>query len=233
MYPPDVAPGATVITDGPRASADDLHKEANHRIANNLAVIAGLVRLHAANVSASSENMRRRDVEAMLDEISTRIDTVGRLHRLLSDLTPGALVDVGEHLRHTCEAIVESLARSNRVVLSCRRDTACMLAPDHAGPVALIVSELVTNAIKHAHPTGVPGKILVRCGQGLGGSVYVDVEDDGVGLPEDFDPWSGGGLGFRVIRGLAQQLDARLIFDAEGIGLKVKLIVPAMAPAAA
>ncbi|HYG28131.1 MAG TPA: sensor histidine kinase [Caulobacteraceae bacterium] len=229
MYTPDVAPGATVISHGPRATADDLHKEANHRIANNLAVIAGLVRLHAANVAASTEHLRRHEVEAILDEISTRIDTVGRLHRLLSDLDAGAQVDLGEHLRHTCEAIVESLARSNRVVLSCRRDAPCLLAPDQAGPVALIVSELVTNAIKHAHPTGVPGKILVRTGQGLAGSVYVDVEDDGIGLPEDFDPWSQGGLGLRVIRGLSQQLNARLIFDAEGIGLKVKLIVPVMA----
>lgn len=222
-----MTPGAKVVSHGPRATTDALQQEANHRIANNLAVIAGLVRLHAANVSASGETLRRQDVEAMLDEISTRIDTVGRLHRLLSNLEPGGLIDLGDHLRHTCEAIVESLSRRNRVTLSCRRDAPCLLGPDQAAPVALIVSELVTNAIKYAHPTGVPGRILVRSGKSLAGSIYVDVEDDGVGLPEGFDPWSGGGLGFRVVHGLSQQLGAKLIFDAEGIGLKVRLIVPA------
>ena len=224
MFPPNISPGATV-TANDRPSADDLHREANHRIANNLSAIAGLVRLHAASLT-TAETLHRHDVEEMLGEIGSRIEAVGRLHRMLSNLAPGSRIDLGEHLRDTCDALVASLSAGNRVSLSFRSTQACLLDPNQAGPVALIVSELVTNAIKHAHPTGVPGKIMVRSGQSLGGSIYVDVEDDGIGLPEDFDPWSGGGLGFRVIRGLAQQLGARLIFDAEGIGLKVKLIVP-------
>ncbi|HEX6860913.1 MAG TPA: sensor histidine kinase [Caulobacteraceae bacterium] len=225
MYPPD-SPGATFSPDSGHAGAHNLHREANHRIANNLSVIAGLVRLHAVNARRSRKGFTSDDVEAILDDISSRIDTVSRLHRLLSDLQPGARVDLGYHLRETCEALSESLVGPSRMALTCRPTSACFIDPDKAAPIALIVSELVTNAIKHAHPTGVPGKILVRCGEGLAGYVYVDVEDDGVGLPEDFDPWSGGNLGFQVIRGLAQQLNARLIFDAEGIGLKVKLIVP-------
>ena len=98
-----------------------------------------------------------------------------------------------------------------------------------ASPVALIVSELITNAIKHAHPAGAPGRIVVRCGANLAGCVYVEVEDDGVGLPENFDPWRDGGLGFEIVRGLSQQLGAKLLFDAEGIGLRVRLTVPTMA----
>lgn len=219
------SPGAASSPDSGHAGAHDLHREANHRIANNLSVIAGLVRMHAIKVRGS-RRLTGDDVNEILEEISSRIDTVSRLHRLLSNLQPGARIDLGYHLRETCEALADSLASSNQMTLTCRPTSACFIDPDKAGPIALIVSELVTNAIKHAHPTGVPGQILVRCGQGLAGYVYVDVEDDGIGLPEDFDPWSGGNLGLQVIRGLAQQLNARLVFDAEGIGLKVKLIVP-------
>ncbi|HEX2844268.1 MAG TPA: ATPase, partial [Candidatus Limnocylindria bacterium] len=58
---------------------------------------------------------------------------------------------------------------------------------------------------------------------------YVEVEDDGVGLPENFDPWRDGGLGLEIVRGLSQQLGAKLLFDADGIGLRVRLMVPKMA----
>ena len=228
VFPPDFSPGATTSPNGQRPRADDLHTEANHRIANNLAMIAGLVRLHASNVtSGREENFTRGDVRQLLDEIGTRIETVGRLHRLLSSTTPRSAVNMADHLRDTCEALVASMLDERAIALSFRAVGDCAVDPDSAGPVALIVSELVTNSIKHAHPAGAPGKILIRCGPGLAGGIYVEVEDDGVGLPEGFDPWKDGGLGFRVVRNLAYQLGARLAFDMDGLGLKAKLIVPA------
>jgi len=228
VFPPDLSPGATTSPNGQRPRADDLHTEANHRIANNLAMIAGLVRLHASNVGAArEESFTRTDVRQLLNEIGTRIETVGRLHRLLSNTTPQGAVNMADHLRETCDTLVASMSDERAVALSFRAVGDCVVDSDNAGPVALIVSELVTNSIKHAHPAGAPGKILIRCGPGLGGGLYVDVEDDGVGLPEGFDPWKDGGLGFRVVRNLAYQMGARLAFDMDGLGLKAKLIVPA------
>ena len=227
MFPPDFSPGASALPNGPRPSADELHREANHRIANNLAMIAGLVRLHASNVSSGQQEvLTRRDVRTLLDEIGSRIETVGRLHRLLSNPGIEGTIDLAVHLRETCETLVATLPH-DQIALSFRSSGPCMVTPDGAGPIGLVVSELITNAVKHAHPAGAPGKILVRCGPGLGAGIFVEVEDDGVGLPEDFDPWKDGGLGFRVVRNLAYQLGARLAFDMDGLGLKVKLIVPA------
>lgn len=229
VFPPEFSPGAAASPNGPRPNADELHREANHRIANNLAMIAGLVRLHASNVTSGREDMfSRRDVRTLLDEIGSRIETVGRLHRLLSNPSAEGRIDLSIHLEETCQTLVSTLPH-DRTELTFRASGPCMATPDAAGPIGLIVSELITNAVKHSHPAGAPGKILVRCGPGLGGGIYVDVEDDGVGLPEDFDPWKDGGLGFRVVRNLAYQLGARLAFDMDGLGLKVKLIVPAMA----
>lgn len=236
MFPPEPVPGAGLLSDEPRLRPDDLHREANHRIANNLAVIAGLVRMHAAEATArAGARFSGAEVRSMLDEIGARIDTVGRLHRLLSGAPAGAALELGGYVADIAETLVASMADGERVTLAVRSQHGCYLHPDLAGVVALIVSELITNAIKHAHPAGAPGKVMLRCGEGLAGSTYVEVEDDGVGLPENFDPWKDGGLGFQVVRGLAQQLGARLIFDAEGIGLRVRLIVPvdAMAPAPA
>lgn len=231
MFPPDFAPGATTpFSGGSRPRTNDLPTEANHRIANNLASIAGLVRLHAAEASARLGDLYSgAEVRGLLDEIGSRIETVGRLHRLLSETPPGASLDLGAYLAETANALVGTLSDESRVRLSSRGMQDCFLNPDQAAPVALIVSELITNAVKHAHPAGAPGKIVVRCGTTMTGSIYVEVEDDGVGLPENFDPWKNGGLGFEIIRGLSQQLGAKLLFDADGIGLRVRLTVPVVA----
>ena len=231
MFSPDFSRGATTsLSDASRPSHHDLHKEANHRIANNLSSIAGLVRLHAAETSSRLDHIYSgAEVRRLLDEIGSRIETVGRLHRLLSEAPSGTSIDLGAYIAETAEAIVGTLADEKLVRLSSRGMQDCFLNPDQAAPVALIVSELITNAIKHAHPAGAPGKIVVRCGANMAGSVFVEVEDDGVGLPENFDPWRNGGLGFEIIRGLSQQLGAKLLFDAEGIGLRVRLTVPTMA----
>ena len=235
MFSPDFSRGATTsLSETPRPSHDDLHKEANHRIANNLSSIAGLVRLHAAETSARMERIYTgAEVRGLLDEIGSRIETVGRLHRLLSEVPPGVSVDLGAYIAETATALVSTLSDESRVRLSSRGLENCFLDPDQAAPVALIVSELITNAIKHAHPADAPGKIIVRCGTNMAGSVYVEVEDDGVGLPENFDPARNGGLGFEIVRGLARQLDAKLLFNADGMGLRVRLTVPqiAMEPA--
>jgi two-component sensor histidine kinase len=235
VFSPDFSRGATTsLSEAPRSSHDDLQKEANHRIANNLSSIAGLVRLHAAETSARMDRIYTgAEVRGLLDEIGSRIETVGRLHRLLSEVPAGISVDLGAYIAETATALVSTLSDESRVRLSSRGLEHCFLDPDQAAPVALIVSELITNAIKHAHPAEAPGRIVVRCGTNMAGSVYVEVEDDGVGLPENFDPWRNGGLGFEIVRGLARQLGAKLLFDADGIGLRVRLMVPkvAMEPA--
>ena len=149
MFSPDFSRGATTsLSDAPRSSHDDLHKEANHRIANNLSSIAGLVRLHAAETSARMDRIYTgAEVRGLLDEIGSRIETVGRLHRLLSEVPAGISVDLGAYIAETATALVSTLSDESRVRLSSRGLEHCFLDPDPAAPVALIVSELITNAI--------------------------------------------------------------------------------------
>ena len=90
----------------------------------------------------------------------------------------------------------------------------CAVTSDEAAVIGLIVGEAVTNAIKYSHPTGVPGKITVECQQDDKGRIAIDVTDDGVGLPENFDPKSDGNVGFRMMRALSERLGAALAFES-------------------
>lgn len=204
--------------------SDDRLSEAQHRIANNLALIAGYTRLHATRLAKTGEPLSAREACIALEEIAARIETVGELHRLLSDSPRQAEagVDLGRYLAKLCQGLMDTLSFAGETTITHDNEAGCLVRPDQATPVALIVSELVTNALKYAHPSGVPGKIRVSC-RSLGEGLVIKVADDGVGLSEDFDPLTDGGLGFRVVRGLARQLGASLAYESDGVGLTVRL----------
>lgn len=208
--------------------SDDRLSEAQHRIANNLALIAGYARLQAIRVQKAGEPLSAREACIALEEVAARIETVGELHRLLSDMPRGAEagVDLGRYLSKLCESLKTTLSFAGDTTIVYDDAGDCRVRPDQATPVALIVSELVTNALKYAHPAGVAGRILVSCRTTPEGLV-VEVSDDGVGLSDDFDPQNDGGLGFRVVRGLARQLGASLAYESDGLGLTVRLILHA------
>src|SRR5262249_9435903 len=92
--------------------------------------------------------------------------------------------------------------------------------------VALIVGEVIMNAVKHAHPTGIPVEISIFCGCGSDGRTCVEVEDDGVGFPEGFDSRRDGGVGMRLIRQLAGSLQADLDIHSDSLGTRFKLTLP-------
>jgi two-component sensor histidine kinase len=209
--------------------SDDRLSEAQHRIANNLALIAGYTRLQATRLNKAGQPLSAREACIVLEEVATRIETVGELHRLLSDAPRGeggSGVDLGRFLAKLCASLMETVSFAGDTIITHRDAGGCMVRPDQATPVALIVSELVTNALKYAHPTGVAGRILVSC-RSTGGGLVVEVIDDGVGLSEDFNPLGDGGLGFRVVRGLARQLGADLVYESGDIGLTVRLTLGA------
>ena len=210
--------------------SDDRLSEAQHRIANNLALIAGYTRLQATRLHKAGQPLSAREACIVLEEVAARIETVGELHRLLSD-APGHGqgedgIDLGRFLAKLCASLMETVSFAGETVITHRDMGGCMVRPDQATPVALIVSELGTNALKYSHPTGVAGRILVSC-RSIGAGLVVEVIDDGVGLSEDFDPRSDGGLGFRVVRGLARQLGADLVYESTDIGLTVRLTLGA------
>ena len=205
------------------------YSETNHRIANNLSLVVALVRLHAAQLARERRTMTAGEASTFLDEVASRIETVASLHRLLSITPDGPEVDMIGYLRELCDTLVATLTFAGNVEISSPPCGRCMVPNQIILPVALIVTEAITNAIKYAHPTGVAGAIDVACRRDPSGALVVEVADDGVGLPDGFDATTDGGLGFHAMRLLARQVDAQLTFESAPIGTRCTLIVPARA----
>ena len=103
----------------------------------------------------------------------------------------------------------------------------CLVLMRQVQPIVLILCEVFINAMKYAHPAGVPLVMTVDCAPPQDGRLVLTISDDGVGLPEGFDPPTGGGLGFKVMRSLAAEIGADLQIDSTDLGLSFRLSLPA------
>lgn len=203
--------------------------EANHRIANNLALIVSSVKARASAIVAHDRLVRPAEVAAILDEISGRIATVGVLHRLLSRVGETGTIDLAHYLDEVGTATIAALAAEDRLDLTWTSHGACSVPSAQALPIALVVVEVLTNTVKYAHPTGGITKVWLGCTRRNDGSLMIDISDDGIGLPDGFDTETDGGLGLRTIRGLATQLGAQILFRSGPLGVGVTLVMPSRA----
>lgn len=204
--------------------AIEVAMEANHRIANNLSLVAGMVRMHTRKIMQTDEPMDSVEVCALLDEISGHIDGIARLHGLLAAGQNGS-IDLSDYLNQVATTVVSSISYAGKARLTHWCEGECLINAERAVTIGLIVGELVTNSLKYAHPSGTLGAISVGCID-RGDGIEIDVTDDGVGLPDDFDPRMNGGLGLRLAHSLTDQLSGRLSFEDSGVGLTVLLRVP-------
>jgi len=203
--------------------------ESNHRIANNLAVVAGYLILQANRTIRDGGPVAACEVHSILSTASARISAAGNLHRMLTTSTDG-VIDLGEYLDKVAHCAVEAMTDRNEFDLVLDFEPGCVVASDQALNLGLLVGELIINAIKHAHPArAVRGVIEAGCYLD-GNEIFAWVRDDGVGLPEGFDLEHDGSVGMRTLRLIAQQIGVELDFINEEIGLNVQLRIPALVP---
>jgi two-component sensor histidine kinase len=197
--------------------------EADHRIANNLASLSGVIRLQRNALSKGGKNLTTEQACMLLDDISARIEVMARLHKSLALSVNRNGVNLGDFLQEISE-LIGTLGPEGKMDLMI--DHACdgYIDPRHALHAGLITAELLTNAGKYAHPTGLTVKVHIRCETKDDGSFLVEVTDDGVGFPENFDPVTDGGLGFQLMRALANGLSAELEFEHSSLGVCGRLV---------
>jgi two-component sensor histidine kinase len=192
--------------------------EADHRIANSLAVIGGLVRVRAKADQGHAN-------ETFLLEIADRIETVAKLHRLITHPDSDA-VELHIYLQEICQRLGSALATTAApsFSVSCPLDQTVPF--NVAMPLGLITAELFSNSLKYAHPTGLPVKISVSCKaiaqDGLPALLF-EYEDDGVGFPEGFDISNDGNLGMWFIRSLSKQIQGTTKWLSDPLGVHFEL----------
>ncbi len=192
-----------------------LLKEVNHRVKNSLQLVASMLRLQAGSVDEA--------VGRLLNEAQSRVMAVARAHERLYKSTDVARLDLAAYLEDVC-ADLAGLTGSCTIVFEAPKQVT--IETDRAIPLALLVTELATNCAKYAYPMKDGGPIRVSLGPAADGMLLMSVADDGVGLPEGFDPGATQSLGLRLIRAFAQGLGGTVEFCRRTPGTEVKVLFP-------
>lgn len=203
------------------AEKELLLRELHHRVKNSLQMVSSLLGLQMRQI-ADPEARRH------FGEASRRVGAIALVHDRLHEGDLTGRVEVGQYLRDLCAELERSLTgRHGRPVITVATDRV-ELAIERAVPLALIVNELVTNALKYAYPDGPSdASVSVNLPVEGPGTLRLEVTDRGRGRPSDFDSGRSAGLGMKLVIALAKQLDGRLSFARQVPGAQFAIELPA------
>ncbi len=183
-----------------------LYQELQHRVSNNLQLAGALLQLQGAGLA---DAQARR----ALEEASGRLSLLGRIHRRLHSPT-GAPLQLEAFLQELCRDVLEA-SGATRVTCTVTAPASLTLGADKAIPLALIVTELVSNALEHGFGGRSDGTIRVEA-LWQDQHLAITVADDGHGLPPGFDMADTSSLGLRIVQGMARQLGAEVALSSGG-----------------
>jgi two-component system, sensor histidine kinase PdtaS len=172
---------------------EQLLREVHHRVKNNMQIISSLIRVQDRVKTSPEETIRR--VQAM-----------ALVHDLISTQGQFASVDLAAYARRLCETL---RGVGNRTTFDLRVERVTVPL-DKAMPFALILSEVVANAMKHAwRDTAGTVTLTLSAHDGV---AKLTVQDDGTNFNPEVD---GRGFGLTLVDSLSTQLDAITSFERE------------------
>ena len=185
-------------------------QEIHHRVKNNLQTIASLLRMQA-------RRSKEPEVGRALGESVNRILSVAVVHEFLSQ-HESAVINVREICQRIVSQTVAGVCDPSKQISFKLQGGSAYLPTQQATVCALVINELVQNALEHGYDGRSRGEITVTV-KDDGQQVTILVEDDGEGLREGFDVATDGSLGLRIVRTLVEaDLKGQFVLRNAGTG---------------
>lgn len=186
---------ALAIEDTRLLGRSALLQESHHRIKNNLQSIVTLVTLQKSFILKDEEV----DIDAILNNIISRIKSIAAVHDLLSkDELGRSIIDV----KKIIETIILYANIGNHITLHIELEN-ILIPYNKATSVALIVNELISNCQKHAFPKGEEGDIRIICKK-RNDHIFLSVQDDGIGFTRPVYPDDPKTLGLSIVTSIVK-----------------------------
>jgi two-component sensor histidine kinase len=196
------------------AERETLMVEVNHRAKNSLGVAAALLGI---------QGRRQPDpaVKVLFEEAQDRLRAMARVHDLLSKSETSQRVDLAAYVTDLCESLRSITENDARISLEVKAQEGLLVEADAAFPLGIVLTELITNAVKYAFPAPRSGTILAQAQRSRPGWMEVLIRDDGVGMSN----FREGSLGYGLVRSLVQQIRGEIDIRGDA-GVTVTISFP-------
>jgi PAS domain S-box-containing protein len=192
-----------------------LLREVHHRVKNNMQLVSSLLRLQSDSIADPT-------VLKLFSESQSRVKTMALIHERLYRSDNLAQINFPTYIQSLVSDLVGSYT-SGKTSISVQLQVADLeLDLDTAVPCALLINELVSNALKYAFPNR-QGEITLQFEQRTQGTYCLIVKDNGIGLPQHINPQQTDSLGMQLIYGLTEQLGGAIAINTQS-GTEFKII---------
>jgi len=176
-----------------------LLREIHHRVKNNMQIITSLLRLQGSKAT-------HREFVDIMEDCQSRIRAMALVHETLYHSQALSHIGLLEYLQSLTGTVMQTYLHAASIAVRVSVvHTDMTLDPDKAVSFGLVISELLTNALKYAFPDDRSGTVAINAHRIGDRQLEVTVSDDGVGLPEDLDVGKTDTLGLELVTGLVER----------------------------
>ena len=185
---------------------ETLLKEIHHRVKNNLQVISSILNLQSSYVEDEK-------TLSILQESRNRIRTMAIIHENLYKTEDFSSINFSEYIENLTSNLISSYRINEEVILIKNLDNV-QIVLDQAIPCGLILNEIITNSLKYAWQQNEKGTIFISLKEKKE-IVFIEISDDGIGLPFDFNNHATDTLGLQLVTTLIDQLEGDINVDIQ------------------
>lgn len=197
------------------AIIENLIRESHHRIKNNLQVVSSLLNMQSKTVNSD-------EARIAINEAHHRVKTIALLHQRLQGSQDFETIPLNDFLESLSDSIVSGMASEKIEIQKDYHLSKSVVRTDKAIAIGLLVNELITNSIKYASSIGKPLKLFMKLDHDE--EINLEYNDNGPGLPQDFELKQTTSLGYTIINSIIDQLNGLLnIGNKDGFWAEIKI----------
>ncbi len=187
---------------------DILLREIHHRVKNNMQTLSCLINLQSTQINDSA-------IAGMLQNCRERICSMSKVHEKLSLSENHAHIDFREYITDLVAELMHSRGTGGQVSIFSDVEE-IYLDINEAVPCGLLITEILSNALKYAFPDGRKGEIRIEFRKSRRGIYTLIIRDNGIGLPGSVNLNNATTLGLELINELSKQIKGSVSVDSDG-----------------
>lgn len=193
-----------------------LLKEIHHRVKNNLQIVTSLLNLQSYSINEPS-------TKDIFEVSLNRIKSMSAVHEMLYKSNDFSKIEYQNYLTTLITGLVNSIKGESHAINLDLKANNISLNIDTSIPLGLLITELVTNSLKHGIKGDDIGNIYVRLTRKEAPLILLEIGDDGIGLPKDFVIEDSETLGLQLAHSLIEQLNGKCEKDLTKKGAHFKI----------